>query len=304
MMSLASAIEPLRQANRIMDKDYYRWSVGTIGGGPIQASNGIAFGGQDIAVIAAEADVVLICGGARIERVDHRGIARVLRAAVRRGIMIGALSTGSELLARIGLLDGYRCTIHWENRAAFREAYPLVNCTEKIFEIDGKRMTCSGGIAVIDLMLDRIRHQNGDRIANAVANQFNHDRIRSGDDIQRTGAQPLLRHAPPGLRKAVRIMSDHVEDPLPIARIAADVGVSVRQLQRLFLLHLRVSPAQYYLEIRLHVGRDLLMYSDQSISSVAISTGFSSVSHFAIRFRRQFNIRPSDVRARSGAAGP
>jgi transcriptional regulator GlxA family with amidase domain len=258
-----------------MGEDFYRWSVGTIGGGMIEASNGIAFGGQDIDTLAAQAEVVMVCGGAKIELVDDRDIARVLRAAVRRGIAIGAISTGSELLARIGLLDGYRCTIHWENRPAFREAYPRVNCTDKIFEIDRKRITCSGGIAVIDLMLDR---------------------IRSADDVQRTGTQPSLKHAPPGLRKAVRIMRDHIEDTLSIAQIAAHVGICVRQLQRLFLHHLGVSPAHYYIEIRLHVGRDLLMYSDQSISSIAIAIGFSSVSHFAIWFRRQFGIRPSDVR--------
>lgn len=300
MMSLASAIEPLRQANRMLDEEFYRWQVGTVGGRKVHASNGIEFVGRNIEETVQDADILMVCAGAKVEEVDHRDVTRILRAAERRGLWIGGLSTGPEFLARAGLLDGHRCTVHWESRAAFRETYPNTRCTDKIFEIDGRRITCGGGIAVIDLMLHQIRAQNGEKIATSVANQFIHDRIRSTDDEQRTGKQPSLMHAPGSLRDSVRLMEQHVEDTLAIAQIAEHVGLSIRHLQRLFLLHLGVSPAQYYTEVRLRVGRELLIYSDQKIGEIAIATGFTSASHFATWFARIFGLRPSDIRRSRG----
>src|SRR5262249_6144235 len=149
MMSLTSAIEPLRSLNRLAGRDAYRWRLASLDGAPVDASNGIPLPTQVHTKALDGAHNLFVCGGLRIPRADEKRYLGVLRSAARRGIRIGSLSTATYLLARAGLLAGYRCTIHWENRAAFQEDFPDLDCTNKIYEIDRDRLTCSGGTAAM-----------------------------------------------------------------------------------------------------------------------------------------------------------
>lgn len=303
MMSLASALEPLRSLNRLAGREAYAWRLASLDGSPVPASNGIALPALRAEDALAEADYLFVCGGLRIQPADERRSLAVVRQAARRGIAVGSLSTGTYLLARAGLLDGYRCTIHWENRPAFREAFPDLACTSKIYEIDRDRLTCSGGTASMDLMLHLIADRHGLDLARMVANQFHHERIRDERDDQRGGRLESLAGLPPKLRAAVKTMQKRIEHPLPLPDIAQGVGLSPRQLERLFLRYLETRPLRHYMQLRLDRARELLIYSDRPIIEIAILSGFTSTSHFAAWYKRIFGVRPSQARGRVPPSG-
>ena len=299
MMSLASAIEPLRSLNRLLGQDAYRWRLASVDGNPVSASNGIALAAENAASAIEGADILFVCGGLRVRPQHERRYLGVLRRAVRQRVALGSLSTGAYLLARAGLLTGYRCTIHWENRAAFQEEFPDLACTDKIYEIDRDRLTCSGGTAAMDLMLRLIADRHGRERAQQVANQFHHERIRDAAHEQRGGRPDYLVNVPPMLKSAIRAMAETLENPLPIARLAVGAGISARQLERLFLRYVRMTPARYYIALRVDRARELLIYSDLPVLDIAVATGFTSSSHFSQWFRRLHGVRPSELRSRA-----
>ncbi|MCL4766325.1 MAG: GlxA family transcriptional regulator [Hyphomicrobiaceae bacterium] len=304
MMSLASALEPLRSLNLMSGRRAYAWRLASLDGVPVAASNGIDLPTMAIESALDGAAYVFACGGLRVQSTEERRYLAALRTAARRGIAVGSLSTATYLLARAGLLSGYRCTIHWENRAAFEEDFPELNCTSKIYEIDRDRLTCSGGTAAMDMMLHLIAERHGPELARSVANQFHHERIRGEHDDQRGSVLVTLAHLPPKLRKAIEAMQQRLENPVPLPEIAAGVSLSTRQLERLFRQHARMSPLRYYIQMRIERAHELLLYTDKPIIEVAVQVGFASTSHFAAWFKRVLGARPSEIRGGRQAGGP
>jgi len=296
MMTLAATIEPMRSLNRFLNRTSYIWRLASLDGSPVEASNGISLQTLQIEEALEGVDYLFVCGGARVQNEDGSLYLAKLREVARNGISVGALSTGSFLLARAGLLTGYRCTIHWENRPAFKEDFPLLECTNNLYEIDRNRLTCSGGTAAMDLMLHLIEQKHGREAARAVANQFHHERIRDDHAIQHGGSQELFKRLPVGLQAAIGVMQENIEDPVNIPAMARETGLSVRQLQRLFLQNTGLTPHRYYMKLRLQHARELLLYSDRSITEVAICVGFTSTSHFATCYKRVFGVKPSETR--------
>lgn len=296
MMSLAAAIEPLRSCNRLLEKQVFRWHLASLNGESMTAASGIPFATRPVSEVLAESDYLFICGGERVVAPRfERGYLAVLRQAARQGLSIGALSTGTFLLAKCGLLNGYRCTIHWESLAAFSESWPAIHFTRTLFEIDRQRLTCAGGTAAMDMMLHLIAGRFGQQQARAVASQFHHDRIRNMEEQQR-GGTASGNAAPAAVQSAIALMQAHLEEPLTLDQVAQHAGVGRRQLERLFAQYAAKTPQRYYLELRLHQAREMLIYSDQSVIDIALSVGFNSTSHFATWFRRVFGILPSGVR--------
>jgi transcriptional regulator GlxA family with amidase domain len=302
MMSLSSAVEPLRSLNRLAGRDAYRWRLASLDGTPVAASNGIDLPAARAEDLLPTADYLFVCGGLRFRSSDARRFLAVLRRAARIGMSVGSLSTGTYLLARAGLLDGYRCTIHWENRPAFQEDFPDLSCTSKIYEIDRDRLTCSGGTAAMDLMLHLIAERHGAALAQQVANQFHHERIRDEGDDQRGGRLTMTARLPGKLRTAIGLMQREIENPVPLSKVAAQVGLSSRQLERLFLRHLQMTPLRFYMQLRVERARELLLYSDRPVLEVAVAAGFASTSHFASWYKRVFGMKPSEVRGRKRPA--
>ncbi|HET9446766.1 MAG TPA: AraC family transcriptional regulator, partial [Steroidobacteraceae bacterium] len=154
LMSYASAVEPLRAANQISGRKLYHWWHASPGDQPAIASNGAAvlpdhrFGSEPDVL-----DLVLVCAGGNPATFDDAATFAWLRRLARRGVTMGGISGGPYILARAGLLNGRRCTIHWEHAPAFAETFPKVQLTRSLFEIDGTRITCSGGIAALDMMI-------------------------------------------------------------------------------------------------------------------------------------------------------
>ena len=238
MFSLAAAIDTFRSANRLLGRDFYGWTTVSADGDAVMASNGlplkIDYGVADIPPV----DILFVSVGLTTEFPGKSKVLGALRSWGRRGGALGALSVGSYLLAEAGQLEGYRCTIHWENRAGFMERFPEINCTGNVFEIDRKRYTCAGGTTSIDLMLEIVRGDFGSNLANGVANQFQHERIRSAGDRQRVGPERDLTGKSEKLRKIVELMADNLDEPFSAVQLAKSAGLSVRQVERLFLRHL------------------------------------------------------------------
>ncbi|MDR0809512.1 MAG: GlxA family transcriptional regulator [Gemmobacter sp.] len=296
MMSLASAIEPLRAANRLLGREAFRWSLCSIDGAPVLASSNIPFPARPFATALDDAHALFICGGLRVSPMREKPYLAALRRAAYKGLMIGALSTASYLLARAGLLDGYRATIHWENRLAFEEDFPNVTTTGTLFEIDRKRLTCSGGTAAMDLMLHIIGERYGRNLARAVANQFHHERIRDSNENQQGGRLQQMAALPLPTQKVVRMMQRNIETPMNVEDMAEQAGVSARQLERQFRQHLGMTPTRYYISLRIEHARELLLYTEQPIFQIALASGFSSASHFSRWFREFYRVSATKLR--------
>jgi transcriptional regulator GlxA family with amidase domain len=302
MIAFASAIEPLRIANRLSGRELYRWQVVSVAGGPVRASNGVLMmTDQTLADVAIRpgrrAPMVVICSGLGAEHVRDPQLFAWLRRADRTGAAIGAVCTGAYLLARAGLLDGYRCTIHWENLPAFREDFPEIPVQSDLFEVDRNRLTCSGGTAALDMMLHLIATEHGQELATKVSEQCIVDRIRSSFDHQRMPYR--VRHGihHPKLISAIELMEANVEEPIDQDALAGYVGLSRRQLERLFGKHLGRTPAQYYLELRLERARHLLCQTTMPIMAIAFACGFVSASHFSTCYRQMYGKTPRAERS-------
>ncbi len=296
MMSVVSAIEPLRSFNRLIGEELFVWRLARVGDAFVRSSNGLPLETQPLSEAIVGADILFVCSGLPVKLVNERLYTAALRRSTREGIALGSLSTGVSLLARAGLLKGYRCTIHWENRLAFKEEFPEINCTDKIYEIDRDRLTCSGGTAAMDLMLRLIGDEYGHDLALRVANQFHHDRIRTEGEEQRGGRSDRRNSLPPKLQTAIALMEAHVESTVDVAVIAKDIGVSIRQLQRLFLQHTGTTPVRFYITLRVEHAREMLLYSELSTLEISIATGFSSMSHFSHWFKEVYGLTPTAFR--------
>lgn len=297
MLGFSAAVDPMRSANRLTGRPLYAWRLLSRDGRPVMASNGI-----EVMVHGGMADVervpnLIVVAALQPHLYAEKATLAWLRRLDRRGCRIGAISTGTYILARAGLLDGYRCTIHWENLAALREAFPRLEITPEVYEIDRGRLTCSGGTAALDLMLALIAIDHGRELATAVAEQFIHERIRDSRDHQRMALRSRLGTSHPKLLAVVDTMERNLEEPLPRAALAARVSLSPRQLERLFRKHLNRTPTRYYLDLRLERARSLLMQTDMSVLDIALACGFVSASHFSKCYRECFNRTPRQDRA-------
>ena len=298
MMSFAAAIEPLRSANRMRGDTLFEWRLFSRDGGPVRASNGVdiaAHGGFDDD--ATHLDMVLVCAGTRDAGAGDSALGRWLRLHARRGAAMGGISLGAYALARAGLLDGRRCALHWESLGAFAEQFPRIRATPDLFVVDGDRRTCSGGTAALDMMLHLIAEREGRGLANDVSEQFIHPRIRGTHDPQRMAVQARLGIANPKLIAAIGMMEASSEETRPVHAIASDVGLSPRQLERLFARYLQARPGRYYLQARLARARTMLLQTTKPILDVAVACGFASASHFSRCYRTLYGHRPSDERA-------
>jgi transcriptional regulator GlxA family with amidase domain len=199
-------------------------------------------------------------------------------------------------LAAAGLLGGYRSTIHWENIASMREQFPKLNISSSLFVIDRDRYTCSGGISSIDLMLNLVASIHGHQLVQQISEQFTCDRVRTEKDPQRAPLQYLIGASQPRLVDAVTLMEANIEEPLSLDEVADYVGISRRQLERLFNRYLHCAPSRYYLELRLSRARLLLLQTSIPVIDVAISCGFSTAPHFSKCYSDLYGKPPSNER--------
>ena len=297
MLAFASAIEPLRSANRMSERTLFEWIISTEDGNSVMASNGVEVASNGDLEDLSSCRMVFACGGLDIQKHGRKEVINALRLVERRGAAIGAICTGTYLLAMAGLLKDRRCTIHWENYDGLVEEFPELEVTNDLFEIDGDRVTCSGGTASLDMMLHLIAQAHGSKLAAQVSEQFIHDRIRDSHDRQRMELRSRLGVSHPKLLSVVSEMESNLEDPLPQTEIARRTALSTRQLERLFRKYLNTTPTRYYLNLRIARARYLLRQTSMSILSVALACGFVSASHFSKCYRETYGKTPRQERA-------
>jgi transcriptional regulator GlxA family with amidase domain len=304
MITFSSAVGCLRAANYISGKQLYEWQLVTISGQPISASNGL-----EIAPVIPSSDLdlnnleaLIVCGGLMIDQACNQNTLKWLRKLANNKISLGALCTGSYLLAASGLLEGYHCTIHWENLASMRETFPNVLISSNLFAIDRDRFTCSGGNASLDMMLQLISKKQGAELVASISEMLILERIRDHYDIQRIPLRLQLGNNQPKLTEAVALMEANLEETISLDELAQYVGISRRQLERLFQKHLKCVPSRYYLELRLSRARQLLLQSNLSIIDISLACGFISAPHFSKCYRDFFGIPPRDERRRFSMA--
>lgn len=303
MIAFSSAIEPLRLANRAAGRDLYRFSLWSEEGTKCTASNGVEVRVSGRFGEVQDFDILVVCGGIDIQKPDHRSLHAALRRACARGTALGAVCTGTYVLAKAGLLDGYRATIHWENLPGLVSEHEGLEIGSDLFEIDRNRFTCAGGTAAADMMLSLIMREHGPSVASYVADQLIHHRIRESGERQRMDLRMRLGVAHPKLLKVVGLMEASLTEPLGSQELAEAVHLSTRQLERLFLKYLGRSPAKHYLRIRLEHARDLIRQTAMPLLSVAMECGFTSASHFSKAYLDCFGQPPSAERKVVQAGG-
>jgi transcriptional regulator GlxA family with amidase domain len=303
MIAFAATLEPLRIANRLSRRELFAWSLVSQDGAPTHCSNGagvVVDGGlEDV----ERQTTIVLCGGIDVHLAATRPLMTWLRKQVRRGARFGAVCTGAWLLAKAGFLDGKRCTIHWENREAFAEEFPEIDVSNHVYEIDGDLLTSAGGTAGADMMLDMISRSHGPDLASLVADQMIMAPVRASSEEQRLSVPARIGVRHPKLVSIIQKMERHIEEPISPSDLAREVGMSTRQLERLFRRYLDRSPKRYYMELRLQRARNLLLQTDMSVINVALACGFTSPSHFSKCYRAQYGRTPYRERGAPGRGG-
>ena len=287
-------------ANQVSGETLYEWSLISSDGNPVQCSNGISVAvthGTEQASTAYHA--IFVCGGLNIHQLEDELGINWLRRHDRPEVVLGAVCTGSYLLAKAELLNNYRCTIHWENLAAAREQFPQLVISPELFEIDRNRYTCAGGTAPIDLFMCEVRDAHGAELAKRISEQFIVERIRDQNDRQRVPLTQRIGASQPKLAEAVSLMEANIEEPMTLDELSYHVGLSRRQLERLFQRYLSCVPTRYYLELRLERARQLLLQTSMPIVDIALACGFISAPHFSKCYRDTYSIPPRDERRRA-----
>ncbi|MBX3530883.1 MAG: GlxA family transcriptional regulator [Rhizobiaceae bacterium] len=304
MMAFATALEPLRVANRMLGFEAYKWRLASLDGRPVAASNGVpcavdtSLDEERRKLLGPDRpSMVLVCSGLNVERFQNRTVHGWLREEYNRGVAVGGVCTGAHVLASAGLLANRRCAIHWENLPGFQEAFPKANVFADLFEVDANIYTCAGGTASLDMMLKLIGDDFDDNLVNRVCEQFLTDRVRSPTDRQRLPLRARLGVQNSRVLAIIELMEANLSEPLSLVEVADHVGLSRRQIERLFRQEMGRSPARYYLEIRLDRARHLLLQSNLPVVEVAVACGFVSASHFSKCYRELYARSPQQERA-------
>ena len=292
LLSFAAAVDCLRIANLMAGQELYSWMLVGEGGDTVSCSTGTSFNLDCDLIELHRDDTVILCGGRDVQAATTKKVLNWLRRESRRGITMGGLCTAAFSLAKAGLLDGKRATIHWENHDSFAEEFLEVELTKSVFVKDGNRWTTAGGTSSIDLFLQIIADQFGEELANAVADQQIYSAIRTDQDTQRLSIPTRIGVRHPKLSRVIQAMEQNIEEPISPSILAKDVGMSTRQLERLFRRYLNRSPKRYYMELRLQKARNLLMQTDMSVINVALACGFASPSHFSKCYRSHYDTTP------------
>ena len=292
LLCFSAAIESLRIANRMAERQLYDWCTVGEGGDVAYCSAGTGFKlDGDLGELTRD-DVVMLCGGIDVQAATTKRLLSWMRREARKGVTMAGLCTAAYSLAKAGLLDGKKATIHWENQDSFSEEFQEVELTKSVFVVDEKRMTTAGGTSSIDLMLKLIADDHGEELANSVADQLIYSAIRTDQDTQRLSVPTRIGVRHPKLSLVIQIMEQNIEEPISPSILAKDVGMSTRQLERLFRRYLNRSPKRYYMELRLQKARNLLMQTDMSVINVALACGFASPSHFSKCYRAHYDTTP------------
>jgi len=289
------AAQALHLADKIGGRPVYRRIVVTESGSPAVSGCGIPVPGQAIAGETVAYDRLLLVAGDEPPQRSDPGLLAWLRHLARHGVQLGCSGGGAWPMAAAGLLQGRHVALPRRLAAAFSETFPDPLPISRPYVVEADRMSCRGGLSLLDLILDLISRDLDATAAGAVAERLGH-RWTGADQERPLSAE--LRLAVPNRKLAtcIELMRANVEAPLDSPDLARAVGLSVRHLERLFLTHLGTTPKRFYRTVRLEHARRLLSHTDLAITEVALATGFASASHFARVFRQEYKVTPRSDR--------
>jgi transcriptional regulator GlxA family with amidase domain len=302
LMSYASIIEPYRAANVLAGETLYRWVHVSVDGLPVRASNRASVAADQPVGQPLACDTLFVFAAGDPASFRDPATFAWLRDIARRGATVAGVSGGPFLLARAGLLDGYRATIHWDHRPTFAETFGDILIEPSLYVIDRRRVTCAGGTSGLDLAIELIEREQGHALAARVGDWFIRTQYRAADQPQRASLRERYAIANDRVLKVLARMEAAVEEPETRAALARVAGVSLRQLERLFAQHVGESVNDRYRRIRLEQASELLKKTGQSVTSVAIACGFRSSSHFSRAFRARYGTPPAQGRRAPSAA--
>lgn len=297
LFALACISEPLRVANRLADQALFEFAFVTANGEPAQASNGMKLSADYRIDECPDAyqTFIVVSGFDPYEHASAPLYAELRRLAAN-GCSLGGVDTGSQLLIKAGVMGGQRTTMHWEAASSFKEGHPTVQVVPERFLIAENRISSSGGLSSLDMMLNIIWASHSYELAADVAEQFMYHRILGANDSQRMKLRNRLMTTNRKLIKAVSLMEDNLTSNLSIREIAEQALVSQRELERLFAKELNTTPKKYYRKLRLEYARQLLHQTELSVLEVALASGFSSAAYLSAIYKQEFGIQPSKDR--------
>ena len=304
LISFASAIEPLRIANKVLKRKAFIYRCCSLDGSDAVASNGSTMKTVCAIEDIGRPDLLAVCSSDDVERIDLTPAQKaVIRNVSNRSGRVAGICTGAYVLAALGLLDNRRCTIHWEYADFFKERFPNAGLVDSLIQTDGKYMTCAGGTSALDLMIGFVARIHGGAVAADVAEIALHHDWRSGNERQHRHMRDDLETVPLRVRSSIELMSENVVDPLSLQEIAEKLNVSPRQLQRDFQKYLNCSPLDYYSKVRIDVARQLVCRTSMRMIDIAVACGFASASHFSKRYRAAHGTSPATDRQQAGGPG-
>ncbi len=296
LLAFSAAVEPLRIANQVTKKELYRWFTMTEDGQPVTCSNYVKII-PDMALepIPKEA-LSFVCAGIEPSSAATNKTVHWLNRQRAFGSVVGGICTGTFALAKAGLLVDRRFTLHWENQPSFSEYYPGLEPTPNLYENDDGLMTCGGGNAATDMMLEIIEADHGKNLAIIVADMCIHSRSHNQDVPQKSAYSVALGSRNQRLLNAMQHMEENLEEPVDIIELAVRVQTSRRQLERLFKKYVLMTPNQFYFDLRISRAHALLNETNLSVTEIAMATGFSSTTQLASRFKAKFGVSPQAFR--------
>jgi len=296
-LAFSNAVESLRIANLLAECDLYSWQLASVDGRSARCSNGaVTLVDRGLAPLGRD-ERLMIVSGINVQNHATPDLLRYLRGERARGTQIGAICSGAYILAEAGFLDGRRAAVHWEYHDVFAERFASVNLTKSVFVADEKFVTASGGAAVADLMLHMIARDHDRDLAAGVADQMVYNAVREGSATQKVSVRSRYGLRNSRLGDAIRLIEEHIEAPLSSAELARRLGISTRQLERMFERYMDTSPKRYIMDLRLHRARNLIVQSDQALTEIAMACGFTSTSHFSKVYRDRFGNTPGSQRS-------
>ena len=292
MLAFSSALEPLRIANQLTGQCLYRWFLFSEDGKPVRCSNGVSIGVDGPIRDIERDDIAFVCSGIEGNLAASSKAVAWVRRQARHGRIVGGLCTGAFSLARAGLLDGRRFTLHWENQPAFREMFPGLPFVDELYCKDGDILTCGGGNAAIDLIVSLIEDHHGQHLAAMVADMCLHGAQRPGSKNQRVSISALIGLRHPILVDVLEAMQSQLVDGFDIEEFCTTHGISRRQVERLFRKHLGTTPLRQFRDLRLDYAHSLMAETDLSVSEIAAASGFEWQGTFSRAYRTRFGAMP------------
>lgn len=300
MACLTSMIEPMRAANEISDSTAFEWQLVSVTSDKVQSSALIDFEPNTTLAQIQQLDLLVVLSSPRARFDRHHDAAR-LRELQRHGTIIGAVSGGVFPLVQAGIGSKKALAVHWCYKAAFQTEYPDQLCSDRVIELSGDTITAAGAAAAFDLSLHLIEQKLGSSVATEVACWFQHPIMRRegvGQAVPALSADLVGEQLPELVARAAQILSNHMEDPIALSKVAELLGITPRHLERSFKLATGSNPTQFYRKMRMEAARQMVLYTNDRLHDIGAAVGYGRFQTFKQHYEKMFTVDPKEDRKR------